>query len=98
MWSESVGQNSWGPGSGIKPLSREDALAVLEEQEETDLIEKYFGEMPKAGGEDDERDGFPLRLPKPLKERAQELAASEGLSLNAYIIEAVRQKASGGVR
>jgi hypothetical protein len=96
MWSRSVGQNSWSGGEGIQPLSRDEALAVLEGQGETDLIERYFGEMPEAGDGEEERDGFALRLPKWLKDRAQELAASEGVSLNSYVVEALRQKTGGG--
>ncbi len=38
--------------------------------------------------------GYALRLPVPLKEEAERLAASEGSSLNQFIVNAVAEKVS----
>ena len=44
-YAVSCGNNSWSGGSGIHPLSRTDALAWLERNDETDVIEEYFAEF-----------------------------------------------------
>jgi hypothetical protein len=41
-----------------------------------------------------DRIGFPLRLPRSLKERAMVLAQQDGVSLNHFISVAVAEKAS----
>ena len=43
--------------------------------------------------------GYALRLPAPLKEEAERLAAAEGSSLNQFIVNAVAERVSsmGGV-
>jgi HicB family len=41
-----------------------------------------------------ERIGFPLRLPKSLKERATLLAHRDGVSLNHFVSQAVAEKVS----
>ncbi len=38
--------------------------------------------------------GYALRLPAPLKEEAERLAAGEGSSLNQFIVNAVAEKVS----
>jgi hypothetical protein len=91
MWSQSVGQNSWGPGKGIKPLDKERALGLLEAEEQTDAIERWFGEQPEAG--DEERDGFALRLPRSVKAAAEQRASEENVSLNTWIADLVKSNA-----
>ena len=41
-WSRSCGQNCSGPGSGLKPITNEEARNWLEYHGEIDLLEKYF--------------------------------------------------------
>jgi predicted HicB family RNase H-like nuclease len=93
MWSRSVDRNSWGPGEGIKPLAVSEAQSILEEEGETDAVEKWFGEQPEAAGEE-ERDGFPLRLPRSVKAAAERRASEQGVSLNAWIVDLVKSSAA----
>lgn len=97
MWAQAVEQNSWSSGKGIKPLTREEALSILEQENEQDAIEQYFGEMPEAAEEDGEVHPFALRLPAALKARAAHLAAGAGLSLNAWIVQAVTEATGKGI-
>ena len=41
-YSRSCGQNQWTGGSGIIPLSKEEALELLESWGEDEVIEEYF--------------------------------------------------------
>jgi len=43
-YAKSVGQNSWGSGSGEIILSKQEALEWLEAYDENDAIEEYFSE------------------------------------------------------
>lgn len=42
MWAETVSQNTWGSGSGLRAISEDEALGYLEEVGATEYIEKYF--------------------------------------------------------
>lgn len=44
VYAESLGQNSWVSGSGIRPLSAEAAMRWLEKRGRTAELEKYFGD------------------------------------------------------
>jgi hypothetical protein len=41
-WSRPTGQNSWSGGSGIVPLTPDEALAWLEQHNDAETIERYF--------------------------------------------------------
>ena len=40
-WARCNG-NTYGPGQGIEPISSQDAQAILEQHDQTELVEKYF--------------------------------------------------------
>ena len=44
-WARSTGGNGWAPGSGIKPLTADEARWFLEQENQDALIEEYFGEQ-----------------------------------------------------
>lgn len=48
MFASRIDQNSWGGGSGIRPLTREEALEWAEGNLSTEEIEDGFGEIEEA--------------------------------------------------
>lgn len=44
-FSQSVGQNSWGGGSDLIPMSKEEALAWAEQHLDVDEIEEHFADV-----------------------------------------------------
>lgn len=44
-WAESDGVNGYGPGSGIRPMTPDEAMEWLEQAEEHAAIEHYFPEQ-----------------------------------------------------
>ena len=41
-WAQSVGQNSWGGGEGLRPIDRNDARNLLEQYGTPEQVEQYF--------------------------------------------------------
>ena len=44
MFSQPVGQNSWGGGSGIKPLDKDQALEWAERHLKPEVVEQWFAD------------------------------------------------------
>lgn len=57
-----------------------------------------FAAQPPADGDDGGTARVNLRLPTQLKARAEEAAAREGLSVNAWLVRAVSAAVDGGAR
>ena len=43
-FSRSVGNNSWGGGSGVIPVDTEQAMRLAEKHGDTDVLEEFFSE------------------------------------------------------
>lgn len=41
-WSQSTGQNQWSGGSGLRPIDKNDARALLEQYGAPEQVEKFF--------------------------------------------------------
>ncbi len=44
-WARSTGQNSWGSGEGIIPMTDEDALAWAEQELSAETVEEHFADL-----------------------------------------------------
>ncbi len=77
----------------IEPLTPEEARAWLEKNQDPDLIEKLFGQMPEAGSGEIK---YTLRMPESLRNRPAALAKANQQSLNAWIIRCLESCAAGG--
>jgi hypothetical protein len=41
-WAQSVGQNSWSGGSGLRPIAKDDARNLLEQYGTPEQVEEHF--------------------------------------------------------
>ncbi len=85
-YAVSVGQNEWGWGEKIIPLSAEKARAWAEEHLGTDEYERIFG-IPDEGAEPVM---LSVLLPADLSALIRQKAAEKGISLTAYVEWALR--------
>lgn len=80
-YAVSCGNNEWGYGKQIIPLSYEAARKWAEEHLPADRYEAIFGEV----GEDESRAAVTLSLSASAVQKAKRAAAQQGVSLSAYI-------------
>lgn len=80
-YAVSCGNNDWGGGEQIIPLSYEAAQKWAEEHLDTDQYESIFGEV----AEDNSRVTVTLSLSASAVEKARRAAAQAVVSLSAYI-------------
>lgn len=80
-YAESHGDNSWGGGEQIIPLSYPAAQKWAEENLSADDYEKVFGEV----SEDDSKVTATFSIPADVLKTAKRNAAKEGLSISAYV-------------
>lgn len=80
-YAVSLGDNSWGGGEKIIPLSYEAAQKWAEEHLSGEKYEEIFG----AVVEDDSRTTITLSLSSAAVERAKRAAAQKGIGLSALI-------------
>lgn len=81
-YSKSNGNNEWGWGEKIVPLSYEAARKWAEDHIDADRYEAIFGEVDEG---DDSRVSITVYLPVSKAERAKREAAKRGMGLSAYI-------------
>lgn len=81
-YSESYGNNEWGWGEKIVPLSYEAASKWAEEHIDAGRYEAIFGEVDEG---DDSRVNITVYLPASKAERVKREAAKRGMGLSAYI-------------
>lgn len=79
-YAEAVGQNSWGGGERIMPLSYSEAQEWAEKHLDGDAYIEIFDEP----AEDDSRQTITLSLSSSAVAKAKQAAAKAGLSLSAY--------------
>lgn len=84
-YSKSLGQNSWGWGEEIIPMSGENAREWAEENLEPEKYEKFFG-MPD---EDAEKATLCIQLSAATAARLRKYAADNGISMSAAIKKAL---------
>lgn len=89
-YAESRGNNNWGGGSQIIPLTYDAARAWGEEHMSSIDYEAEFG----AVAEDDSRVTTSISLSAWAFESAKRAAAKEGISISGYIEALIAQKAS----
>lgn len=92
-YAVSVGQNSWEGGEKIIPLSFENARKWAEEHMDADDYAEAFG-MPDEG-ESDEKATLCVQVPADLAAVVKRQAAEQGISLTAYVAQALRMAAKG---
>lgn len=80
-YAVSCGNNEWGYGKQIIPLSYDAARKWAEEHLPADRYEAIFGEV----GEDESRAAVTLSLSASAVQKAKRAAAQQGVSLSAYI-------------
>ena len=80
-YAVSCGNNEWGYGKQIIPLSYDAARKWAEEHLPADRYEAIFGEV----GEDESRAAVTLSLSASAIQKAKRAAAQQGVSLSAYI-------------
>jgi hypothetical protein len=87
---------SGGPkeGEDIIPYTPEQARVWLEKNQQVDVIERLFGEMPEAGSGETK---FTLRMPDSLRDRLGECAKANNQSLNAWIVRCLESCAAQAV-
>ena len=83
-YSESYGNNSWGYGERIMPLSHEEARQWAEEHLEADEYEAEFGEAP----EDDERATVYATVSAEAKRKLERMALEQGKT-QAEVLESI---------
>lgn len=81
-YAETVGQNEWGFGERIMPMSYEDARKWAEKQLEADEYEKIFGEVIEETGE---KQVVSISISSAKWEAAKREAAKKGISISEYI-------------
>ena len=81
-YSESCGNNEWGYGERIIPLSYDAARKWAEDHITAEQYEAIFGEVDEG---DDSRVNITVYLPASKAERAKREAAKRGMGLSAYI-------------
>lgn len=86
-YAVSVGQNEWGWGEKIIPLSPDKARAWAEEHLDGDEYEKIFGIPDEDAG----RVTLCVQIPADLDARIRQRAADEGITISALIERALRQ-------
>jgi hypothetical protein len=86
-YAVSVGQNEWGWGEKIIPLSAEKARAWAEEHLDTEEYERIFGIPDEGAG----RVTLCVQIPADLDARIRQRAAEEGITLSALIEKALQQ-------
>ena len=86
MWRKPTG-NGWTEGEGIKPLTPAEALAQMEKDGETSVIEETYGDVfPEAGSDEVSAVAIPRDLRAPLAAAA----AAEGVDAAAYVAAHLR--------
>ncbi len=80
-YSVSHGNNEWGGGEEIIPLTYDAARQWAEKHLDADEYQEIFGEV----AEDDSRVALSISISAAAAERARRAAAQQGLSLSAYI-------------
>lgn len=81
-YAESCGDNSWGSGSAITPLTLSEAKEWAEERLDADEYEKIFGEV----SEDNGRTMISVSLSNSEAEIIRRNAQAAGMSISAYIV------------
>lgn len=81
-YAETVGQNEWGFGERIMPMSYEDARKWAEKQLEADEYEKIFGEVIEETGE---KQVVSISISSAKWEAAKREAAKRGIGISEYI-------------
>jgi hypothetical protein len=84
-WARSTGQNSWGAGEGIRPVTFEYARAWAKKN-------MPYGEYRKNFEVDDEEAGkvaIQIQLNSALRDRIKRIAAKRGVSVSQVIEEAL---------
>lgn len=89
-YARSIDQNSWSGGEKIMPLSAANARQWAEEHLDADDYEAIFG-LPD---EDAEKVMLSVQLPADLSALIRQNAADRGISLTAYVEEALRKAIS----
>ena len=87
-YSVSYGDNSWGGGERIIPVSFEAAAQWAEDHLPADKYEAEFGEVPEG---DEEYTTTSVRLPLQLHNDLKREAVKQGKSLQALIAEKLAQ-------
>lgn len=87
-YSERVGDNSWGSGSHIEPMSVVAAMKWAEESLTADEYSEIFGEPDEAS---DEREALNVSLPKDLKNKLGKMRSESGKSISKIIEEVLEE-------
>lgn len=85
MWAERLGGNCRGPGRGIRPVSADEALEILERENEVEEIERLFGSMPEASASEP----YTLRIDPALGAKLEQASKTDARSVNAIVCEAL---------
>lgn len=80
-YATQCGDNSWGSGEAIIPLTWDSARQWAEEHLDADEYQAAFGQI----AEDDSRTVVTLSLSASSLEKAKRAASQKGMSLSAYI-------------
>lgn len=81
-YAETVGQNEWGYGERIMPMTYEEAQKWAEKHLDGDEYEKIFGEVIE---EDGEKQVVSISINSSKWEAAKREAAKKGISISEYI-------------
>ena len=81
-YAETVGQNEWGYGERIMPMTYMEAQKWAETHLEADEYEKIFGEITE---ETDEKQIVSISINSSKWEAAKREAAKKGISISEYI-------------
>lgn len=79
--------NTGGCGEQIMPMTREDAQVWAEKQLDGDGYETIFGEVP----EDGEKEPLNILINPALKAKLWAVAESKGMTINAFVEDALMQ-------
>lgn len=82
-----IGQNNWGSGEKITPLSWDDARAWVESHLDAEDYERIFGPV----SEDGSRIAVNLSLSASSLELARRAASRSGMSLSAYVMSLISE-------
>ena len=82
-YATSGGNNSWGWGERIEPVTRQTAMEWAEEKLDGDEYEAIFGEV----SEDAEKEFLALNLSAGLKAKLRAQAEEKGISVSALVEE-----------
>ena len=88
-YSESRGNNEWGSGEHIEPLTPETAQEWAEEHLTADEYAAAFGEPEEAA---EGREAMNLSVPTDLKVRLEKLRSEKNMSISQLVEVAVREQ------